>query len=109
MSPERKNPTGCDELRADLLARGYVEISEFNGLKPGARVRNAGEQYPEAYRDGTANVLAVFQRDPSSWAVTYRRPDIEVIVRRDKSLFEDWSPDHRWADYGTQLVVNHAV
>ena len=68
---------------ADLLARGYVEIPEFEGLRPGARVRHRGEQYARAHLEGTATVRYVFRKDPSSWAQTYRRPDVEIVAERD--------------------------
>lgn len=73
------------------------------GIRVGARVHNRGEQYLKAAVDGTATVLAVMRRgsdeQPDSWERTYGRPNVEVIVLRDR--------DHSvtaWADYGTRLA-----
>lgn len=96
-------PKTVEEALADYLKRGYVEVEEHKGIKPGARVRNSGEQYPKAYRDGTAVVRHVLLKDPSSWSNTWGRPDVEVIVERDKPRIGT-STLGMWSDYGTCLV-----
>jgi hypothetical protein len=83
LTPEGKDRLRIDEHVADLRERGYVDIEEFEGLRAGVRVRHRGEQYRAAYRDGTGNVLHVLQRDPSSWARSWGRPDVEIVVVRD--------------------------
>lgn len=72
-----------EEYLVDMRERGYVDVEEFGGLRAGVRVRHRGEQYAEAYRAGTGNVLHVLRRDPSSWARTYRHPDVELVVEHD--------------------------
>lgn len=93
------------EARTELEARGYRDIEEHNGLRVGARVRNYGEQYYAAISKGTGVVRALMQRDPSSWSNEWGRPDIEVLVERDKSHRDDGSRVGRWADYGTVLAT----
>jgi hypothetical protein len=90
-------------MTADLTGRGYREIAEYEGIKAGARVHHVGERFVEAYRDGTAVVLAVFEKDPSSWAVKYRERDIEILARRDKP-HTDSRPVSQWANYHTRLT-----
>lgn len=82
---------------AKMLARGWSHY-EHPILKPGVRVRNVAEQYPEAHRNGTAEVVAVL-RKPGAWEQKYGRPNIEVLVRRDRDSL-GW-----WADYGTRLAA----
>ena len=84
---------------APMLADGFDHY-EHDHLKPGVRVRNRGEQYDTARQWGTAEVVAVM-RKPGSWERTYGRPNIEVLVRRDRA---DFGSDLTWwADYGTFL------
>lgn len=89
-----------EERLADLKQHGYVEIEEFRGLRAGVRVRGRGEQYAEAYRDGTGKVLHVLQRDPSPWARSYNHPDVELVVESD-----DPQRGPRYvADYHVEIV-----
>lgn len=79
---------------ADMTARGYTPVGthpRVPELTAGARVHNHGEQYPEAYWDGTATVIAVMRRHET---------DFEVLVRRDRDGSLGW-----WADYGTRLAA----
>ena len=96
-----------DEMIAAKQAEGYQEIPEYKGIKPGQRVRHLGHRYTEAYRDGTATVLAVMQKDPSSWAQTYGRPDVEIIVQLDKP-YDPESPVRTWSDYQTTRIEQEA-
>lgn len=86
---------------ADLEAHGYFRIEEHDGVRAGARCRNRSEQYPEAYDNGTATVLALMQRT-GSWSQTYGRPDIEVIVERTRG---GETTVTAWQDYRTALVT----
>lgn len=90
--------------RAALLERGYVDVDEFRGLRVGDRVHNGNQQYVEAYRDGTANILMIATRPKSSWAQKYRRADVEMLVLRDEPTFEGASRVSGWADYHTRKV-----
>lgn len=98
------------ERRHDkLLERGYVDVAQHGGLRPGARVRNRGQQYTKARWDGTATLLAVMLKDPSPWAKKYGQPDVEVLVANDNPV--DDSPFWLigvWADYGTGLATGPA-
>jgi hypothetical protein len=96
--------------RADLESRGFRVIDHGprnSDLRPGARVRNAGEQWYEAIVEGTATVALVLRKGtdekPDSWERTYGRPNVEVIVERDA--------EHRyfgaisvWSDYFSPLA-----
>ena len=82
---------------AAMMADGFDHYDhEF--IKVGMRVRNAGELYAKAHREGTAEVIAVM-RKPGVWETTYNRKNIEVLVRRDRDGSLTW-----WADYGTRIA-----
>lgn len=91
-----------EETRQALIDRGYAEVEEHKGLKPGARVRHIGERF--GYDDGTATVRHVLLKDPSAWSQTYRQPDVEVVVEKDRPLFG--SVVGQWADYHCGLAYN---
>jgi hypothetical protein len=92
------------ELRAGLLADGYEDVPEVDGIKVGARVHHSGERFPRAYWEGTAVVLAVMEKSPSSWSRRWGRRDIEVIIERDRPQSEGMSPVGQWTDYATRVV-----
>ncbi|WP_159600005.1 hypothetical protein [Agromyces humi] len=88
--------------RKELTDRGYVDIDEHRGLKVGARVHHIGEKWWEAGENGTATVVAILEKNPSSWSWG-GRPDIELIAQRDDP---SWGgPFGRWADYHTALAT----
>ena len=92
----------AEEEIAGMLADGWLPF-EHEHLKPGVRVHNKGEQYPEARQFGTAEVVAVV-RKPGRWEEIYGRLNLEVLVKYDPghSMFGGqllW-----WADYGTRLT-----
>lgn len=100
--------------RESLESSGFreVEFAPKNpGIKPGARVRNRGEQYDKAIWHGTAIVVAVLRRGtdekPDSWEQSWGRPNVEVIVERDREQFG--SKFTSWADYGTELALDAEV
>lgn len=86
-----------DKALAPMLHDGF-DHHDHEHLKPGVRVHNRGEQYPEARQFGTAEVVAVL-RKPGSWERKWGRLNIEVLVRRDRDGSLGW-----WADYGTRLA-----
>ena len=88
------------EALAPYLADGFDHY-EHEHLRVGVRVRNRGEQYPEARQWGTAEVVAVL-RKPGSWERKWGRLNIEVLVRRERPQFG--GPLSWWADYGTYLA-----
>jgi len=84
--------------RADLESRGYVEVEEATVMggrtvRPGDRVRNRGHQYTEAFRSGTADVVAIYDRSGRGGK------DVEIVIQRDDV------PEGQcilpWPDYGT--------
>lgn len=90
----------AEQHAEELLSRGYVEVQEFSHLHVGQRVRHVGQQYPEAYRNGTATIERIFRSPRTTWG----RPDVELIAKRDKPI---WGPDDMhayWADYHAVLV-----
>jgi hypothetical protein len=90
-----------EEELATLLADGFDHY-EHEHLKPGVRVCNRGEQYPEARQWGTAEIVAVL-RKPGEWEQKWGRLNIEVLVRRDPGCGFG-GPLTWWADYGTFLA-----
>lgn len=94
----------ADTMVADLRGRGYRRRKRFNELAPGVRVRHCGHQWPEAYADGTAVVVAITERDPSAWAREWRMPDIEMVVAYDRPILEGRSRLVMLAQYHVQVV-----
>lgn len=102
-----------DEIRKELESNGFCEIPvgpRNPALQAGDRVRNAGEQFNRAYEQGTATVIAVMRRGtdeaPDSWERSWGRPNVEVIVERDRG--HDGADGVRyttWAHYGTALAA----
>lgn len=91
--------TTTEECLADLVCRGYQEIEAIDGIRSGSRVRHIGEQFGSALTNGTADVVAVMEKSPSSWSQKYTQRDIEVVVYRT-----DKRPTATiWAHY--QVVV----
>lgn len=78
------------EVAASLLAAGHVEVEEFGELRIGTRVRLSGQRWWEACEFGTGAVERIFHKPNSSWERSYGRPDVELIVKRDKP---SWGPE----------------
>jgi hypothetical protein len=104
LTPEGEARLKTEDYLADMRERGYVEIRVFGDLRAGVRVRHRGEQYLEAYRDGTGNVLHVLQRDPSPWARSYGHADVELVVKHDDPTR---SPMYV-ADYHVEIVTTQS-
>lgn len=64
-------------------------------LKPGTRVRHAGEQYPEASTRGTAFVVSSF----------ITNGHLEYRIRRDRPLVQGMSRLTDWSSEATVPVV----
>jgi hypothetical protein len=92
-----------ERMHAELAERAYRDIPEHRGIKVGARVRHRGHRWLEAYLQGTATVLAVMQKGPSPWSVSWGRPDVEVLALPDNPMFPT-APVHGWADYHCEVV-----
>lgn len=84
------------EMLADLHESGYINVEEHGALKAGARIRHVGQQYPEAYRDGTGYVVSVTQR---------HERDFELVVVYDQPRFEGASRLTVLADYHVEVVA----
>ena len=95
------------ELRAELERSGYVVKDHHNELRPGARVRGRGEQYPEAFDRGTGTVLLVMEKAGSSWSRTYGQPDVEVLVLKDRPLLPGMPRISQLANY--HLAIPHRL
>lgn len=50
------------QVREELEDQGWEVIDGIGGLLSGQRVRNRGEQYPEAYVNGTAVTFAILRK-----------------------------------------------
>lgn len=92
-----------EDAVSDMLEHGYVEVSEINKLKVGARVKHTNQRWPGSYTNGTATIERIFHKPVSSWSQKYNRQDIELIVRRDG----DELAYGYWADYHTELPDTH--
>lgn len=105
--PAARDRENFDDLRAGLLDVGYTEVAGFTRsgrtLTAGQRVHHRGEQFRQAYEDGTAIVLAVFHNIGSPWEREYGRPDVELLVLTDRDRFGGGHIG-QWADYHTCLV-----
>lgn len=93
--------TDMEAKAQEMLTRGYVEVSEINNLKVGARVKHSGQRWPGAYATGTATIERIFHKPVSSWTQKYGRQDIEIIVKRDTPDFGEYG---YWADYHAELA-----
>lgn len=86
-----------EEMKADLERRGYKDIPETaTGIVVGDRIRHASHRYPDAYRKGTATVLAILRNEGSTWEQSYNKHDVELLVQHD---WRDSSEVTQWADY----------
>jgi len=93
-----------NEVAARRLAQGYIEVQEFKHLTIGARVRLWSEQWPDADRLGTGNIERIFHSPNSAWERTYGRPDVELIVKRDRPGLAPDETHAFVADYHVKLV-----
>jgi hypothetical protein len=88
-----------EKALVDLRSRGYVDINEHGRLRPGVRIRHRGDQYSEAYQNGTGVVIAITEKPNSAWSASWRMPDIELLVL--------WDKEHRGIDRISQLAQYH--
>lgn len=89
---------------AELHKHGYADRKLVGELAAGARIRHRAHRWPEAYRDGTGVIVAVTERDPSPWSLSWGMRDIEMVVAFDKPTFVDWSRLSQLAQYHVDLV-----
>lgn len=90
-------------MRAELAGAGYRD-AEHPSVAPGHRIRHRAEQWPEAWDLGTGVVLAVMERPDSAWSQSWGGPDIELIVLKDRPLFEGSSRLSQLANYHVAVV-----
>jgi hypothetical protein len=76
-----------EQVAADMLRRGSVEVQEFGALTVGARVRRGNQTWGAAYLRGTGTIERIFHKPNSSWEQKYGRPDVELIVRNDDDTY----------------------
>lgn len=88
-----------EDAAANLLSRGYVEITGHGRLHVGQRVSHIGERYSEALRSGTATIERMFK----SPRIIHGRKDVELIVKRDKPTGLGGTHGY-WADYHTVIT-----
>ena len=98
--------TTADQAVADLLSRGYVHIDEVAGIRVGDRVHHIGQRWWQARQEGTATVVAVTENVGSAWAQKYGARDVELVVLRDKPIFEGMSRVSTWANYHTGKALS---
>jgi hypothetical protein len=78
------------KMLAALHDRGYQTVAEHGDLRPGTRIRHVGERYSAAHLDGTGIVLAITEKPNSSWSVSWRMPDVELIALWDRPDTRGW-------------------
>lgn len=89
---------------AALRERGYVDREAFNELKPGTRIRHRGHQWPDAYREGTGNVVAITEKPESAWSQSWGAPDVEMVVAYDEPTLPGMSRLVTLAQYHVSAV-----
>jgi len=87
-----------------LRKHGYTDRERFNELAPGVRVRHSGHRWPEAYCEGTGVVVAITERNPSSWSQSWDAPDIEMVVAFDEPTLPGISRLSTLAQYHVSAV-----
>ncbi|WP_250029737.1 hypothetical protein [Paractinoplanes maris] len=85
----------ADNMLAELINRGYKQVGQRKHLTVGARVRHVGEQYDEAYENGTGNIYGITVR---------RENDVELVVVRDEPRFSGGSRIAGLANYHVQVI-----
>lgn len=85
------------QLLAELTARGYQVQDSIGGLARGIRIRHRGQQYAEAYENGTGVIVSVTRRLDR---------DIEVVVAYDQPRFEGMSRLTVLANYHVDVITN---
>lgn len=85
----------ADTMLAELISRGYKQVQQRKHLTVGARVRHVGEQYYEAYENGTGNIYAITVR---------RETDVELVVVRDEPRFSGGSRISGLANYHVEVI-----
>lgn len=65
----------------------YVDVEACLALRVGSRVRHRNQRSPQAYEHGTGVVLAITHKPDSAWSQSWRMPDVELIVLRDRAQF----------------------
>lgn len=70
----------AEGIAHELESCGYAAVDEFLEFRPGARAWQTSRPYRPG---GTGVVVAIYRRDPSPWAQTYGRPDVELVYRED--------------------------
>jgi hypothetical protein len=78
------------EMLAKLHDLGYRDVPEHGSLRPGVRIRHVGDRWSGAYENGTGIVLAVTEKPNSSWSVSWRMPDVELIALWDRPNTRGW-------------------
>ena len=85
---------------AELLARGYQEISEFQHhdttYRVGSRICGRGELWPEAVDRGTGTIERIFENPNSGWSRQWGIPDVEFIVANDPGTSRAELSAHRY-------------
>lgn len=94
----------AEQIVADLYDRGYRWRDRTHGFARGARVRHRGHRWPAAYRDGSGVIVAIAERDPSSWSQSWGAPDIEMVVALDQPTLPEMSRLATLAHYHVDLV-----
>lgn len=94
----------ADQMLAELRQRGYTDRDQFNELAPGVRVYHSGHRWPDALLNGSGVVVAITERDPSSWSQSWGAPDVEMVVAWDEPTFEGVSRLSTVAQYHVSAV-----
>lgn len=72
----------------ELKECGYAEVDSSGIHEVGQRVRHSGEQYPEAYAEGTSTIEHILVRGN----------DVEIIIHRDKPRWSATDTHSQWSN-----------
>jgi hypothetical protein len=96
----------ADRMLTDLNRSGYRTVDQHGRIRPGARIRHRGHQWPEALRNGSGVVLAITEKRPSGWSDSWGMPDVELIAVWDKPSLD--SRLSQLAQYHVEAVAETA-
>lgn len=87
----------AEQLLAELSGRGYRSEDSIGKLTTGVRIRHRGQQYLEAYENGTGVIVAVTRR---------MERDVEVVVAYDEPRFRGMSRLTVLANYHVDVITH---
>ena len=82
-----------ERMLADNRGYGWLPVESAKAYKPGVRIRHVGQQYWQAYENGTGVIVAVLKRND----------EIELLVAYDEPRFPGGSRITQLGSYHVDL------